>query len=230
MPGDKHFISDNAAGIHPDVLAALARVNEGHVPAYGEDAITAHAVETLRNHFNPRCEVLFALTGTGANVFALQSLIQSWQAVICADSSHLHLDECGAAEKFTGSKVLTAASVQGKLTPDALKPLLADSGMVHRVQPRVVSVSQCTEWGTVYTPAELAALAEWCHAHGMLLHVDGARLCNAAAALDCSLAAITTDCSVDVVSVGAILDVSPPALRPDHRRQAHLLGRTPTWS
>ncbi len=130
---------------YTDVPAALSHVNEGHVPAYGEDLITARAAETLRELFGPRCEVLFALTGTGANVFALQSLIQSWQAVICADSSHLHLDECGAAEKFTGSKMLTAASVHGKLTPATLEPLLADSGMVHRVQPRVVSVSQCTE-------------------------------------------------------------------------------------
>jgi threonine aldolase len=202
MAADRYFISDNAAGVHPDVLAALARANDGHASAYGDDAFTARAIETLRGHFGARSEVLLALTGTGANVISLQSLIQSWQAIVCADSSHLHHDECGAAEKFTGSKVLTAPTVEGKLTAAAIAPLLAGTGVVHRVQPRVVTVSQCTEWGTVYKPEELATLADWCHAHGLLLHVDGARLCNAAAALDCSLAAITTDCGVDVVSFG----------------------------
>lgn len=202
MAAHRHFISDNASGIHPEVLEALARANEGHAVAYGNDAWTARAQEVLRGHFGEQCEILFALTGTGANVLALHSLLQSWQAVICADSSHLHRDECGAAEKFIGCKVLTAHAPDGKLTPGAIEPLLQDTGMVHRAQPRVVTVSQCTEWGTVYTPAELAALAEFCRMNQLLLHVDGARLCNAAVALDTTLEALTADCGVDVLSFG----------------------------
>ena len=202
MAAHRHFISDNASGIHPEVLEALAHANDGHAVAYGNDTWTARAQDVLRGHFGEQCEVLLALTGTGANVLALQSLLQSWQAIICADSSHLHRDECGAAEKFIGCKVLTAHTPDGKLTPGAIEPLLQDTGMVHRAQPRVVTVSQCTEWGTVYTPAELAALAEFCRMNRLLLHVDGARLCNAAVALDTTLAALTADCGVDVLSFG----------------------------
>ncbi|MEQ9563901.1 MAG: beta-eliminating lyase-related protein [Woeseiaceae bacterium] len=202
MAAKKHFISDNASGVHPEVFEALLRANEGHAIAYGNDGWTARAKEVLRGHFGERCEILFALTGTGANVLALNSLLQSWQAIVCADSSHLERDECGAAEKFIGCKVLTVHSHAGKLTPESIEPILEDTSMVHRAQPRVVTVSQCTEWGTVYTPTELIALSEFCHTHGLLLHVDGARLCNAAAALDTSLAALTADCGVDVLSFG----------------------------
>lgn len=202
MAAKKHFISDNASGVHPEVFEALARANDGHAVAYGNDEWTARAKAVLRGHFGERAEILFALTGTGANVLALHSLLQSWQAIVCADSSHLHRDECGAAEKFIGCKVLTVHSPDGKLTPQAIEPLLEDTGMVHRAQPRAVTVSQCTEWGTVYTPAELAALAEFCRTHDLILHVDGARLCNAAVALDTSLAALTADCGVDVLSFG----------------------------
>ena len=202
MAAKKHFISDNASGVHPEVLEAIARANEGHAIAYGNDDWTERAKEVLRGHFGSRCEILFALTGTGANVLALQSMLQSWQAIVCADSSHLHRDECGAAEKFIGCKVLTAHSRDGKLTPESIEPLLEDSGMVHRAQPRVVTVSQCTEWGTIYKPSELDALAGFCRERNLLLHVDGARLSNAAAALDTSLAALTADCGVDALSVG----------------------------
>jgi threonine aldolase len=202
MTAKKYFISDNASGVHPDVLAALAAANEGHAIAYGNDAATERATEILRGHFGAHAEVFFALTGTGANVLALQTLLQSWQAIVCADCSHLHRDECGAPEKFIGCKVLPAPTRDGKLAPELIEPLLQDTSMVHRAQPRIVSVSQCTEWGTVYTPGELAALAEFCHANDMLLHVDGARLCNAAVALDVSLRAITADCGVDVLSFG----------------------------
>lgn len=202
MAAKKHFISDNASGVHPEVLEALARANDGHAIAYGNDDWTARAQAVLRGHFGDQCEVLFALTGTGANVLALHSLLESWQAIICADSSHLHRDECGAAEKFIGCKVLTVHTPNGKLTPGIIEPLLQDTGMVHRAQPRVVTVSQCTEWGTVYTPDELATLAEFCRTRQLLLHVDGARLCNAAVALDTTLRALTADCGVDVLSFG----------------------------
>lgn len=202
MAASRHFTSDNASGVHPEILEALARANDGHAIAYGNDAWTARAQEVVRGHFGEQCEVLFALTGTGANVLALHSLLQSWQAIVCADSSHLHRDECGAAEKFIGCKVLTAHTPDGKLTPEVIEPLIEDTGMVHRAQPRVVTVSQCTEWGTIYTPAELAALAEFCRTHRLLLHVDGARLCNAAVALGTTLRALTADCGVDVLSFG----------------------------
>ena len=198
----KYFVSDNASGVHPEVLAAIAAANDGHAVAYGHDEDTERARQTLRRHFGAHVEVLFALTGTGANVVALQSVLHSYQSIICADYAHLHRDECGAPEKFIGAKLLPAPTRKGKLTPELIAPLLADTSRVHRTQPRVVTVSQCTEWGTVYTPAELTALSKFCHDNNLLLHVDGARLCNAAVALDLPLKAITADCGVDILSFG----------------------------
>ena len=196
------FISDNASGVHPDVLAALSKANRGHATAYGHDAWTERSIAVFRKHFGSQAEVLLALTGTGANVIGLQSVLRSHEAVICADCAHMHRDECGAPEKFTGSKLLPAPTAGGKLSPDAIRPLLTDTSMVHRVQPRVVSVSQCTEWGTVYSVSELRGLAEFCHENGLLLHMDGARLCNAAAALGVSLQEASRDCGVDILSFG----------------------------
>ena len=198
----KYFVSDNASGVHPEVLAAIASANDGHAVAYGHDEYTERARQVLREHFGTQVEILFALTGTGANVLALQSVLHSYQAIICADCSHLHRDECGAPEKFIGSKLLPAPTREGKLTPELIAPSLADTSMVHRAQPRVVTVSQCTEWGTIYTPAELTALSKFCRDNNLLLHVDGARLCNAAVALDLPLKAITADCGVDILSFG----------------------------
>lgn len=141
-------------------------------------------------------------TGTAANVIGLRAVTHSFQSVICADTSHLHKDECGAPEYFLGSKLLIAEADQGKLTVPAVEPLLADRHMVHRVQPKVLSIAQCTEYGTVYSPDEIAALARFCHDNGLLLHMDGARLCNAAAGLDLSLRQLTTDAGVDLLSFG----------------------------
>jgi len=197
-----YFISDNASGVHPEVFAALSKANRGHAAAYGQDACTERATEILRKQFGSRVEVLFALTGTGANVIALQSVLRSHEAVICADCAHMHRDECGAPEKFTGAKLLPAPTSAGKLWPDAIRPLLRDTSKVHRVQPRIVSVSQCTEWGTVYTVAELRALADFCHDHGLLLHMDGARLSNAAVSLGISLKEASAGCGVDILSFG----------------------------
>lgn len=196
------FISDNAAGVHPEVLDAIVNANRGHAVAYGHDSWTERAEALLRRHFGEQAAAFLVLTGTGANVLALECMLDSWQAVICADCSHLNRDECGAPEKFLGSKLLPAPTVLGKLTPETIEPLLQDTAMVHRAQPRVVSIAQCTEWGTVYTPDELRTLADFCHARKLLLHMDGARLSNAAAALDTSLAGASTDCGVDVVSFG----------------------------
>lgn len=197
-----HFISDNASGVHPQVMKAMAEANQGHQVAYGHDDYTAQAQTHFRRHFGDQVELLFTLTGTAANVLALQSVLRSFEAVICADSAHLQVDECGAPEKFLGCKLLTAASQTGKITPASIQPLLRDIHLIHRVQPKVVSVAQCTEWGTVYTPAELKTLSAFCHDHGLLLHLDGARLCNAAAALGLSLKEVSADCGVDLLSFG----------------------------
>ncbi|HUF22460.1 MAG TPA: aminotransferase class V-fold PLP-dependent enzyme, partial [Burkholderiales bacterium] len=198
----KYLISDNASGMHPEVLAQLAEANRGHAVAYGHDEYTERATAMLRKIFGSTTEVLFTLTGTGANVIALQSVLRSFEAIICADCAHLNRDECGAPEKFTGSKLLAAPAPQGKLSPAAIERLLRDTGMVHRAQPRVVSISQCTEWGTVYGIDELRALAAFCHDRGLLLHMDGARLCNAAVALGVSLREASADCGVDILSFG----------------------------
>jgi threonine aldolase len=202
VPAPKYFLSDNAAGVHPEVMAALAAANHGHASAYGSDSFTQRATELLREHFGGDPEVLFVLTGTGANVLALQSMLKSYEAVICADCSHLNRDECGAPEKFVGSKLLPAPTRQGKLYPELIEPLLADTDMVHRAQPRAVTVSQCTEWGTVYTVDELNGLSKFCHEHNLLLHVDGARLSNAAVALEVDLPAVSSEAGVDVLSFG----------------------------
>ncbi len=196
------FASDNQSGVHPAVLEAIVRVNEGHVPAYGDDEHTAAAVDVLRRHLGPGTEVFFVFNGTGANVTGLANVLWPWQAVVCAATAHIATDECGAPERFTGSKLLGVATPDGKLTPELVEPVLVGFGVEHHSQPRVLSVTQVTELGTVYTPAELRSLADLAHANGMLLHMDGARLANAAVALGVPIAAVTADVGVDVLSLG----------------------------
>lgn len=196
------FASDNASGAHPEVLAALERANTGHALAYGNDPYTQSAVRTLRRHFGEETEVLFCLGGTGANVVGLASMLAPYQAVVCAESAHLNTDECAAPERFLGGKLLGVPTADGKLTPAAVEPLLARLGVVHHAQPRVVSISQATEWGTVYTPTEIRALAEFAHEHELLLHMDGARLANAAASSGDDLRTLTLEAGVDVATFG----------------------------
>lgn len=196
------FASDNAAGIHPAVLAAIERANRGRVLAYGHDEHTEAAVALLRETFGGDAHPLLVFGGTAANVLALRPLVESYQSVICAESSHLWRDECGAPEQFLGGKLIPVCTRDGKLTPDAVRDELHGFGFVHHAQPRAISVAQPTEWGTVYRPEELAALAELAHVHGMVLHVDGARLTNAAAALELPLSAFGRDAGVDVLSLG----------------------------
>jgi threonine aldolase len=197
-----YFNSDNYAPVLPEVMAAIAAVNEGHAPAYGNDAVTARVEARLRELFGEHAHGFLVLNGTGANVVALRSMLRPWQGVIVADSAHLNLDEGGAPEAVAGIKLLTVPTPDGKLTPKLVATWIVRIGDEHAIQPGVVSVTQTTELGTLYTPDELAALAEQAHANGMLLHVDGARLGNAAAALDLPLRAFTTDVGVDAVSFG----------------------------
>jgi threonine aldolase len=194
--------SDNHAGAHDAVLQALNAANDGPAAAYGGDPWTVRATEQLQRHVGDDVEILFALTGTGANVLSLATLLRPHEAVLCASSAHLNTDECGAPERFTGSKLLAVHAADGKLTPHHVLSSLEGLGGDYRVRPRVVSISQSTELGTVYTPEEIRALADVAHEHGLLLHVDGARLSNAAAALDVPLRALTRDVGVDAFTIG----------------------------
>ncbi|MEZ5114852.1 MAG: low specificity L-threonine aldolase [Candidatus Nanopelagicales bacterium] len=196
------FASDNYAGVHPEVLAAIAAVNEGHVSSYGADPVTERAVGLFRDHLGGQAEVFFAFNGTGANVVGLQSLLSTWENVICTSTAHINVDECGAPERFLGSKLHDIPTPDGKLTPDLVRAAYLGKGDVHHVQPKVVAITQSTELGTRYTPDEIGALAEVAHSLDMYLHLDGARIANAAAGLGVGLREITTDVGVDVLSFG----------------------------
>ena len=196
------FASDNYAGIHPSVLAAIGSVNEGHEVAYGEDSETARFAQITKELFGEAAIGFPVFNGTGANVVALQAATKRWEAVICVDSAHIHADEGGAPEKMAGLKLWTVPSPDGKLSVEAARSQIFDMGVVHRAQPGVISITQTTEMGTVYQPEEIAALADLAHEHGLLLHLDGARLSNAAAALGKTFKEMTTDVGVDLVSLG----------------------------
>ena len=196
------FASDNYAGVHPAVMAAMAAVNEGHEVAYGEDSVTARFDELVRELFGPNAVGFPIFNGTGANVVALQAATKRWEAVICASSAHINVDEGGAPEKMAGLKLWTVPSSTGKLTPEQVESQIFDMGVVHRAQPGVVSITQTTEMGTLYQVDEIRAIAEVTHRHGLLLHLDGARISNAAAALGMSFKQFTTDAGVDLVSLG----------------------------
>lgn len=196
------FASDNYAGIHPEVLAAISDINTGHVPAYGDDPVTAQAVERLRELLGGHVEVYFVFNGTGANVTALQTMLRPWENVICAESAHINVDECGAPERILGSKLVDVPTPDGKLTPQMVRAVYLGKGDQHHVQPKAVSITQPTEFGTLYTLAELRALADTVHELDMYLHVDGSRISNAAASLGVSLRETTTDTGIDALSFG----------------------------
>lgn len=198
----RSFASDNNAGVHPEIIEAIRTVNQGHVIAYGDDDITARAVKLFKKHFGKDIEVFFVFGGTGANTLGLKAITKPHHAVVCAETAHINVDECGAPEKFTGCKLISFQTPDGKLRLEQLEPLVHVFGNEHHVQPRVISVSQATEMGTVYQKDELKAIAKFVHANNMLLHVDGARLANAAATLNTSLKSITADAGVDVLSFG----------------------------
>jgi len=201
-PASRGFASDNYSGIHPEVLAAIVAANGGHQSAYGGDAYTARLQEVMAQHFGEGVEVFPMFNGTGANVVGLQSMVPRWGAVITATTAHINADEGGAPERVGGLKLLTVPTDDGKLTPELIDREAWGWGNEHRAQPLVVSITQSTELGTVYTVDEIAAIADHAHGLGMRLHLDGARISNAAASLGVPLRAFTRDAGVDVLSYG----------------------------
>jgi threonine aldolase len=197
------FGSDNHAGVHPAVFAAMAEANRGHARAYGDDPWTTRATEALRRVLDdPGAQIAFVWNGTGANVVCLSALCRPWESVICTDSAHIATDECAAPEHISSVKLVSVPTPDGKLTPELVRPHINGFGFEHHAQPRVISVSQASELGTVYSLRELRALADIAHENRMFLHVDGARLANAAVGLGVGLGDVTHNAGVDAVSLG----------------------------
>jgi threonine aldolase len=201
-PPTRSFASDNNAGVHPEVLEAIARANQGHVVAYGDDPYTRSAIAKFEEHFGSGIEVFFTFNGTGANVLSLQSLNRPYHAVLCSDYAHIYTDECGAPEKHTGCKLIPLPHQDGKITVDSVRHAYHGIGDQHHVQARVISITQSTEMGTVYQPEEIRALADFAHENNMFLHVDGARIANAVVTIGQTLRQATRDLGVDVLSFG----------------------------
>jgi len=198
----RSFGSDNHSGVHPAVMEAIQKANFDHAPAYGDDLWTAEAVRQLKEIFGETASPFLVFNGTGANVIAMRACCQSYHSIFAAQTAHIAVDECNAPAFMSGAALKEIATPDGKLTPALLEPLLHGFGFEHHSQPKVVYIAECTELGTVYTPAEIKKLAEFVHHYGMYLHVDGARLANAAASLNLSVKEITTDCNIDILSFG----------------------------
>jgi threonine aldolase len=202
LPPTRNFASDNNAGVHPEVIEAITRANQGHVVAYGDDPYTRSAIEKFEEHFGPDTAVFFTFNGTGANVLGLQALTRSFHSVLCSDYAHIYTDECGAPEKHVGCKLIPLPHQDGKITVESVRHAYHGIGDEHHSQPRVISITQSSEMGTVYQPEEVQALARFAHGHDMFLHMDGARIANAAASLNQTLRQATRDLGVDVLSFG----------------------------
>jgi threonine aldolase len=202
MKPGRSFASDNNAGIHPEVVKAIVAANRGHAVGYGDDRYTESAVSKFKQHFGADIDVFIVFNGTAANCLSLKALTDSYHAVICTEAAHIYTDECGAPEKFTGCKLISIPTDDGKLTVDAVRRAYHGIGDQHHVQPRVISITQATEMGTVYRPEEIKALARFAHKRAMFLHMDGARIANAAASLGLTLRQATRDLGVDVLSFG----------------------------
>lgn len=196
------FGSDNHSGIHYTVFSALQKANVGFCPAYGDDPLTQNVLSQLEATFGGDCEAFFVMTGTGANVLSLQTLIKSFNAVICAETAHINVDECGAVQKCTQARLTAIKTPDGKLTPELIAPRLMGDRDQHHSQFKIISISQSTEYGTLYSLDELRALADFAHSHCLLLHIDGARLANAVVALDTTLVGMTKNIGADIVSFG----------------------------
>src|SRR5271170_4611208 len=201
-PITRNFASDNNAGVLPEVIEAITRANHGHVIAYGDDRYTRSAIAKFEEHFGSGIDVLFTFNGTGANVLGLQALNRPYHAVLCSEYAHIYSDECGAPEKHTGCKLIPLPHQDGKITLDSVRHAYHGIGDQHHVQIRVISITQSTEMGTVYNPREVRDLARFAHARNMFLHMDGARIANAAVSLGLTLREATRDLGVDVLSFG----------------------------
>jgi len=198
----RSFASDNNAGVHKEVLEALQKVNDGHVIAYGDDPYTEAAREKFRSFLGKDIEIFFVFNGTGANVLGLSASTSPYNSIIAAETAHINSDECGAPEKFSGCKLLTVPTPDGKLTVELITKFMHGFGFEHHSQPKVISITQSTEMGTVYSVSEIKALADYAHSLNLILHMDGARLANAALSLNLSFKDMTADCGVDVLSFG----------------------------
>ena len=198
----RSFASDNNSGVHPRIMDAIISANRDHAVGYGDDPWTREATDKIREVFGPQAAPFFVFNGTGANAVALQAITRPYNSIICADTAHIYVDECGAPARLTGCAVTSIATPDGKLTPELIRPYLCNFGICHHSQPGAVYISQVTELGTVYTIGEVRALADLLHSHGMRLHMDGARLANACAALGCSMREVTVDAGVDILSFG----------------------------
>lgn len=225
------FASDNYAGIHPEVLARIESVNIGHQIAYGDDDITAQLGEVIKGHFGNTATVFPVFNGTGANVISLQAMCKPWEAVVCAASAHINVDEGGAPEKVAGIKLHTIPTSNGKLTPEQIETQAWGFGNEHRAQPKVVSITQSTEIGTVYGIEEIRAITDQAHSKGMFVHLDGARIANAAASLGVPMRAFTTDVGVDAISlggtkIGAMIAESVVILNPEFSDSIKYLRKT----
>ena len=199
---NRGFASDNNSGIHPEILMAISAANEGHATGYGNDNLTKMVIRQFKKEFGEKTDVYFVFNGTGANVLSLSTLTNSFNSVICAETAHIQTDECGAPEKFTGCKLLPVETFKGKITPEGIKKYLHGFDFEHHSQPKVISISQITELGTVYTVEEIKAITSLAHEYGLFVHIDGARLANAAVALDLPFRDFTVDAGVDVLSFG----------------------------
>ena len=198
----RSFASDNNSGVHPLVMDALMKANTGHAVGYGDDPWTKEATEIVKKQFKNACDALFVLNGTGSNTMALQMMTRPYHIIFCAETGHIAVDECGAPSKGTGCFMRTIPTPDGKLTPELLKPFMINFGVEHHSQPGAIYISQCSELGTIYTPEEVRALCDFAHEHGLLVHMDGARISNAAAALGVSLDEVSGACGVDTLTLG----------------------------
>lgn len=198
----RSFASDNNSGVHPLVLEAIIQANVDHAVGYGDDPWTANAEKKLKEVFGNEASAFFVFNGTGANSVALQAVTRPFNSIICADTAHIYVDECGAPARMTGAALIPIPTSDGKLTVDQIRQKLTNFGVCHHSQPKAVYISQVSELGTVYTVEEVKAIADLLHAHGMYLHMDGARLANACAFLNCDMRKITVDAGVDILSFG----------------------------
>ena len=226
----RSFASDNNSGVHPLVMEALNRANQDHAVGYGDDPWTEEAVCKIKEVFTPDCEPLFVFNGTGSNAVALQLCTRPFNLIICAETAHIYVDECGSPARMTGCQIRPVATTDGKLTPELIRPYLCHFGEQHHSQPGAIYLSQCTELGTIYKPDELRAITELAHQYGMYVHMDGARLANACAALNLSFKELTVDCGIDILSFGGtknglMLGESVIIFHPALKREAYFVRK-----